>query len=173
MQSSTLPIIASAEMLRLAVTFIVIWFIPMPVFFKVLFTILLDTLDYRIPKLITGDSKIGNTEVYKCMDKLGDFVCNLFLLAFISTDPVYTPFIPFLCLLILYRFIGQFVYFQTFTRKTLIVFPNWFPEVLLLISFLDYIGKPYAQHKTLYICLIIVVMILKVLFEYYMYSSKK
>jgi hypothetical protein len=110
------------------------------------------------------------------MDKIGDTISYTFLLIwviFYEKSPNIKPFTIFLIILYMFRLAGTCIFWDTGNTDYFLKFPNFFPEVLLLLSIFDYLKISYIKYHNLYIIGIIIVMLLKIPLEYRLHGNKE
>ena len=155
---------------RVFFTIFVLFFIHIPLFFKVILIIISDFFNNCIPlRKIFPDWVDPNTEIYQISDKITDLVTYYILFIYLFRYRyLERKENLILFLLLFYRSIGEIVFFITKERKTLVFFPNFFLEISLL-----FIGMKYFNLSKKYLPFFIILIILwKIAQEYYLHFYK-
>ena len=108
---------------------IVSLFLIMPAFWAYAIGIFVDCVDGVIIKRLL---KVKDA-VYQQQDKVLDTWLNIFALLFALFNEFW--FTPILLALFIFRFAGQIVFWATKNKTWLIVFPNFFEEAYLFLTF--------------------------------------
>ena len=155
---------------RVFFTLFVLFLIHIPLFFKVILIMISDFFDNCIPlRRIFPDWINPNTEMYQISDKITDLVTYYILFLYLfRSQYLERKENLILFILLLYRSIGEIIFFITKERKFLIFFPNFFLEV----SFM-FIGMKYVNLSKKYLpFFIILIIIWKLVQEYYLHIYK-
>lgn len=155
---------------RVFFTLFVLLLIHIPLFFKVVIITISDFFDNSIPlRRVFPDWIDPNTEIYQISDKITDLI-TYFILLFYLFQIKYLERKKNLILFVFlfYRLIGEIIFFVTKERKVLVFFPNFFLEFSLLFIGMKYfnISKKFLPFLT------ILVIIWKILQEYYLHIYK-
>lgn len=155
---------------RVFFTLFVLFLIHIPLFFKVILIMISDFFDNCIPlRIMFPDWIDPNTEMYQISDKITDLLTYYILFIYLfRSQYLERKENLILFLLLLYRSIGEIIFFITKERKFLIFFPNFFLEV----SFM-FIGMKYVNLSKKYLpFFIILIIIWKIIQEYYLHIYK-
>lgn len=155
---------------RVFFTIFVLFLIHIPLFFKVILIIISDFFDNSIPLRKMFPEWIDpNTEIYQISDKITDLITYYILMIYlIRYQYLDRKENLILFILLLYRSIGEIIFFITRERRTLVFFPNFFLEICLL-----FIGMKYFKLSSKFLpFLIILVIIWKIFQEYYLHIYK-
>ena len=179
-QSSYLLI---SSILRICVTFIILFTLNIPVFLKIVSIIFADSIDCWLPRFFLQDWNICKRIMYQRYDKINDMISYSMLLFFIlnhlngekvDDDKTKNTGLSdiekkLLIGLFLYRFIGTLFFLGTNNRKFLFYFPNFFLEIALALFTVRYF--PYLQPYKKKI--LTATVITKVIIEYIMHFNTK
>lgn len=160
-------------LLRILITIFVLFFTNINLFMKIILIIFSDTLDSDIPKFLfnkwicTKSSKCNNL-YYQRLDKIIDSICYIILLYYIISINIFSNDInKFLIFLLIFRLIGVILFLFNNNRKFLFYFPNFFLEISLAYSLINYYDLYNIEN-----IIIIIVIIYKVIQEYFMHFLK-
>ena len=161
-----------SQSMRILLTTGLLFLVRIPLVYKIIGIILLDTLDCDIPNILftnwincksNKSNKIDKTIYYQKKDKFIDTICHTLLLLYILNNKVFgNRFTIIIVLLYLYRLIGTYIFLKKENRKYLFYFPNFFLEITLGFSMINYI--PFLKKYTFIILLSIIIF--KILLEY-------
>lgn len=155
---------------RVFFTLFVLFLLHIPLFFKVIIIIISDFFDNCIPlRRIFPDWIDTNTEIYQISDKMTDLVTYYILFIYLfRTQYLERKENLILFVLLLYRSIGEIIFFITKNRNFLVFFPNFFLEVCFI-----FIGMKYVNLSKKYLpFFILLIIIWKILQEYYLHIYK-
>ena len=141
-----------------------------PIFIKIPLIILTDSIDCGIPHFLFDEWIDCNTDIYQTSDKITDMICYTLLLVYIlHSGGLSSKYNYLLILLFIYRLIGTYLFLIKKDTTYLFYFPNFFLEIcfglVLINNFL--ILKNYKE------IILIVIVIYKLILEYYLHIYKK
>ena len=112
---------------RILFTVVVLFFIHIPLLFKVLLVILSDFFDNCIPlRKVFKDWVDPNTKLYQLSDKITDLMTSYILLFYLFKYPYLVRNQNLILFyLLLYRSIGQIIFFIWNDQRILLLFPNF------------------------------------------------
>ena len=161
-----------SECIRILLTIIILYVFNIPIFFKILLIMLCDKLDcshmsfpYTGP-LLSNNTNICKTLYYQKLDKITDSICYTLILFYIlKNENMSTNYNYIIILLFTYRLIGTYLFLTKNNRKYLFYFPNFFLEIILGLSIINYflVLKKYKE------IIILILIIYKIIVEYYMH----
>ena len=157
--------------LRFVMAYIVMFHLPFPLTVKILLIMFFDNLDGRLPKnLKIHDYDHTLTKEYQIHDKIADLGGYCVVLYYLYKKEILNKEkIIVLSSLLVYRIIGDIIFFKEKNRKILFYFPNVFEKIALLFAIL------YDTQSTLhndYIVLIAVFIgMFKTYHEYFLHYS--
>ena len=160
--------------IRILVAIFILFYLKIPLTYKLLLIIFFDNLDGRIPKML-NIYKYNHTKTkkYQTHDKVADLVGYLLILYYIYKNNILTKQQFNVIILFLgYRIIGDIIYFIQKNRKIFFYFPNIYEKLILFWVILkDFnINLDYAYQSVF----IILIVLLKVYQEYTLhYCSDK
>ena len=170
-QSSYLLI---SSILRIFVTFIILFTLNIPVFLKIVSIIFADSIDCWLPRFFLQDWNICKGIMYQRYDKINDMISYSILLFYILNNYRKNAGLSdiekkLLIGLFLYRFIGTLFFLGTNNRKFLFYFPNFFLEIALALFTVQYFPdlQPYKKK------ILTATVITKVIIEYFMHFRSK
>lgn len=155
---------------RVFFTLFVLFFLHIPLFFKLILIIISEFFDNCFPLRRSFPDWIDpNTEIYQISDKITDLVTYYILFIYlVGIQYLERKENLILFLLLFYRSIGEIIFFITKDRKFLIFFPNFFLEICFL-----FIGMKYFRLSKKYLPFFIILIILwKLIQEYYLHIYK-
>ena len=152
-----------SQLLRIVLT-LVILYLPIPLFTKIILITLSDLIDCAQIYHSFFDWVDCKSDVYQRSDKITDSICYILLLLYIlKSNELSTRYKYILTGLLIFRLIGTFLFISTNNRKYLFYFPNFFIEMALLFSIITYYKLTY-KHS-----MVILVIIFKLIQEYMMH----
>ena len=152
-----------SQLLRIVLT-LVILYLPIPLFTKIILITLSDLIDCAQIYHSFFDWVDCKSDVYQRSDKITDSICYILLLLYIlKSNELSTRYKYILTGLLIFRLIGTFMFISTNNRKYLFYFPNLFIEMALLFSIITYYKLTY-KHS-----MVILVIIFKLIQEYMMH----
>ena len=156
------------QCIRVITTIIILDILNIPIFLKILLIILTDLLDCGIPRLLFGSKKWldCNESTYQKSDKITDTICYTLLLFYILENGEMSTNYNYL--IILYRLIGVYLFLIKNNRKYLFYFPNFFLEICLGLMIINY----YPMLKKFKGIILLIIIIFKILNEYYLHVYK-
>ena len=159
-----------SQFIRIIITIIIIYFLNIPIFMKILLIMLIDTID--CPKYVLKSEKWVNcdTSIYQKSDKIIDIICYTLLLFYIiDNGSLSVNYNYLIILLFIFRLVGLYLFIIKNNRNYLFYFPNFFLEISLILLIIDYFSI-FKKYKLIIILLIIAY---KIIFEYYLHYNKK
>ena len=152
-----------SQLLRIVLT-LVILYLPIPLFIKIILITLSDLIDCAQIYHSFFDWVDCKSDIYQRSDKITDSICYILLLLYIlKSNELSTRYKYILTGLLIFRLIGTFLFISTNNRKYLFYFPNFFIEMALLFSIITYYKLTY-KHS-----MVILVIIFKLIQEYMMH----
>ena len=155
---------------RILFTVVVLFFVHIPLLFKVLLVILSDFFDNCIPlRKVFKDWVDPNTKLYQLSDKITDLMTSYILLFYLFKYPYLVRNQNLILFyLLLYRSIGQIIFFIWNDQRILLLFPNFFLEFSLLFIGMKYfhVSKKYLPFLT------VLIIVWKIVQEYYLHVYK-
>ena len=120
-----------SQLLRIVLT-LVILYLPIPLFIKIILITLSDLIDCAQIYHSFFDWVDCKSDIYQRSDKITDSICYILLLLYIlKTNELSTRYKYILTGLLIFRLIGTFLFISTNNRKYLFYFPNFFIEIAL------------------------------------------
>ena len=157
--------------IRIILTIIILYTLNIPIFCKILLIILIDVIDCNIPCFLFGPENWidCNANIYQMSDKITDTICYILLLFYIlKNGNMTTNYNNLIILLFIYRLIGTFLFLIKKNRKYLFYFPNFFLEICLGLMIIKY----YPILEKFRKIIIIIIIIYKIITEYYLHIYK-
>jgi hypothetical protein len=157
--------------IRIIITIIILYSFNIPIFIKILLIILADFIDCDIPRYIFGYKNWVNCNenLYQKTDKITDTICYVLLLIYILKNAnLSTNYNNLIILLFIYRLIGLYLFLINSNRVYLFYFPNFFLEICLGLMIINY----YPILDNFKIIIILFIIILKIIQEYYLHIYK-
>jgi hypothetical protein len=157
--------------IRIIITIIILYSFNIPIFIKILLIILADFIDCDIPRYIVGYKNWVNCNenLYQKTDKITDTICYVLLLIYILKNAnLSTNYNNLIILLFIYRLIGLYLFLINNNRVYLFYFPNFFLEICLGLMIINY----YPILDNFKIIIILFIIILKIIQEYYLHIYK-
>ena len=171
MNDSNILIISS--IIRISATYLVLYFLHIPSYLKVILFWFIDLIDCDIPRLLNlyKNKKFCDTTEYQITDKITDSLCYIMLLNYIFQNNLLNKKeINVIFWLLLYRLIGVLIFLKKKNRQILFYFPNFFLEITLALLFIKESNiKNLTNYKTI---IIGIVLILKIIQEYILHYNK-
>ncbi len=157
--------------MRVILAFVVLFYLPIPMSCKLLLIVFFDNVDGRFPKRL----KIHNydhtlTKQYQIHDKIADLLGYCIIMYYLYKKEIF-PMNKLIVLfgLLIYRLIGDIIFFVQKNRKVLFYFPNIFEMLALYWAILYDIQKePGKGADTL---IIIAIVLFKTYHEYFLHFS--
>lgn len=161
-----------SEYLRIIIAVLILLLLKIPLFIKIILIIICEKIDcspntipYTGP-LFSQDITICKSDDYQKFDKIADSIIYIFLLLYILSEEKLGSKINYiLSILLLYRLLGTYLFIKTNNRKYLLYFPNFFLEISLFILIFQY----YPFLKKNYLIIFIILIIFKIIQEYYLH----
>ena len=162
--------LAIAEIIRIILTIFVLYYLPIPLFYKIILIILLEEFDYTIPKKLLKIDWFDSSNInYHIYDKIGDKICYSILLLYIIQNKIFSKsYNNILICLLIFRIIGTILFILKKNRHYLFYFPNFFLEITLAFSGL----KHFALNNSVRNLMIPIIVPLKIIHEYFMHYNK-
>lgn len=118
-------------LIRIILCFIIL-LLNIPIYIKVLLFIFSDFIDSRLPYTLgLYKNKISKNKNYHKYDKVVDSICYFMLYLYLIQDKKH---VILLSSLLLYRFIGTYLFLRYGKRILLFIFPNFFLGATLILS---------------------------------------
>ena len=155
-----------SESIRIIITIIILYYLNIPIFVKILLIMITDYIDCDIPRFLFGYNNWINCNepLYQISDKIIDTMCYALLLFYLFINSkIDIKYIYFLILLFVYRLIGVYLFLIKNDRKYLFYFPNFFLETSLVIMIIEY----FPVFKNFKIIIILTTFVYKIATEYY------
>lgn len=157
------------QVIRVILSFIVLFGFNLPLFMKILLIIIFDFTDVLIPFYVSEN----DFDLYQKYDKVGDiFIYTaiwFYYIQFISSPGPLKLYITFLYI---FRLFGYLIYYNNGgDHKIFVIFPNLFLESLFVISFLEFLGYPFQKYFYLYVGLLILTVFFKIIQELYIHTN--
>jgi len=167
-------LLIKSEILRVLITFIILQFLSIPFFIKILlimFTEILDcTPSLKYGPLFTPDTSICGTTNYQRIDKITDIIIYFLILVYIINSSILSPqYNYFIIFLFIVRLIGTYFFLEKRKGIFLCYFPNFFLETSLALMVIHF----YPIFRKYTVIIIICILILKVCQEFYMHYENK
>ena len=174
MDSKDRKILLTAEFIRIISTIVILYFINIPIYIKIILIMLFDKLDcshltfpYTGP-LLTTNTNICKTDFYQKSDKITDSICYIILFFYITTNNILPNSVNYiLFVLLVFRLIGTYIFLTKNKRKYLVYFPNFYLDITLALSII--ITYPILNQYKTYI--IVFVIVCKILTELYLHGN--
>ena len=161
----------ASQFIRIVTTFFVLYFTNIPLFVKIILIIIIDLFDCDIPRLVFGSENWENCNqtIYQTSDKITDTICyTLLLLYLLQNGGISSNYNNLIIFLFIYRLIGVFLFLIKNNRNFLFYFPNFFLEIILVLSIINYF-KIFKKSKNV---IILLVIIYKFWLEYFLHFKK-
>jgi hypothetical protein len=171
-----------SSILRIFVTFIILFTLNIPVFLKIVSIILADSIDCWLTRFLVQKWNICKGIMYQRYDKINDMISYSMLLFYMlnhlngekvedynNNEGLSNIENKLLIGLFVYRFVGTIFFLGTNNRKFLFYFPNFFLEIALALFTVQYFPnlQPYKKK------ILTVTVIAKVIIEYFMHFRSK
>tara|TARA_X000000950_G_scaffold285852_1_gene392925 strand:- start:198 stop:707 length:510 start_codon:yes stop_codon:yes gene_type:complete len=162
--------LAMAEIIRIILTIFVLYYLPIPLFYKIILVMLFEGFDYTIPKKLLKIDWIDSSNInYHIYDKIGDKICYSILLLYIIQNKIFPKsYSNILIYLLIFRIIGTVLFILKKNRDYLFYFPNFFLEITLAFSGL----KHFVLNNSIRNLIIPIIITLKIIQEYFMHYNK-
>ena len=162
--------LAMAEIIRIILTIFVLYYLPIPLFYKIILVMLFEGFDYTIPKKLLKIDWIDSSNInYHIYDKIGDKICYSILLLYIIQNKILPKsYSNILIYLLIFRIIGTVLFILKKNRDYLFYFPNFFLEITLAFSGL----KHFVLNNSITNLIIPIIITLKIIQEYFMHYNK-
>ena len=171
-----------SQFIRIITTILILYFLNIPIFMKILLIMLIDFIDCDIPRFLFGPKNWTNCNaniyqksdkitdnIYQKSDKITDTICYTLLLFYIlNNGGMSTNYNYFIIILFIYRLIGTSLFLIKNNRKYLFYFPNFFLEICLGLMVINY----FSNLKNFKVIIILIIIIYKIILEYYLHFHK-
>lgn len=157
-----------SHFIRIITTIIILYFLNIPIFMKILLIMLSDFIDCGIPKFLFGAKNwiLCNQSIYQVSDKITDTICYTLLLFYIlKNGGMSSNYNYLIILLFIYRLIGVYLFLINNNRKYLFIFPNFFLEISLGLMIINY----FQMLKKFKVIIFLIIVIYKIIQEYYLH----
>ena len=163
-----------SQFIRIITTIIIIYFLDIPIFMKILLIMLIDRIDCGVLALrflLKSEKWIDcDTIIYQKSDKIIDIICYTLLLFYIiDNGSLSVNYNYLIILLFIFRLIGLYLFIIKNNRNYLFYFPNFFLEISLILLIIDY----FSIFKKYKLIIILLIFVYKIIFEYYLHYNKK
>lgn len=159
-----------SQLIRITITIIILFFLKIPFFLKILLIMFTDTFDCAVPHFLFREWSNCKKEFYQYSDKLTDIICYSILLFYtLKNSEISIPYKKLIMFLFIYRLIGTALFFINNNRKFLFYFPNFYLEITLGLALINYFPI-LNKFKSIIIALII---IYKLFQEYFLHVDRK
>lgn len=157
--------------MRVILAFIVLFYLPIPMSCKILLIVFFDNVDGRFPKrLKTYNYDHTLTKNYQLHDKVADLIGYCLIMYYLYKNSIFPrDKLIVLASLLIYRLIGDIIFFVQKNRRILFYFPNIFEMLALYWAIVyDIKGDPQKEVDTL---IIIAIVLFKTYHEYFLHFS--
>lgn len=165
-----------SELIRIILTIIILYFLNIPIFTKIILIYICDKLDCSPDSItFTGPLFIKNINIcrtlfYQKSDKITDTICYTLLLIYILDKGGLSKNYNYLIILLfLYRLVGVYLFLIKNNRKFLFYFPNFFLEICLGLMIICY----FPILKNFKEIIILIIIVSKIIIEYNMHYNIK
>ena len=163
-----------SQFIRIIITIIIIYFLNIPIFMKILLIMLSDRIDCGVLALrflLKSEKWVDcDTSIYQKSDKMIDIICYTLLLFYIiDNGSLSVNYNYLIILLFIFRLVGLYLFIIKNNRNYLFYFPNFFLEISLILLIIDY----FSIFKKYKLIIILLVFIYKIIFEYHLHFNKK
>ena len=168
-----------SELVRIILTIIILYYLNIPIFIKIILIYICDNLDcsFIVPDsipfkgpLFIKNINICRTLFYQKSDKITDTICySLLLIYILDKGGLSKNYNYLIILLFLYRLVGVYLFLIKNNRKFLFYFPNFFLEICLGLMIICY----FPILKNFKEIIILIIIVSKIIIEYNMHYNIK
>ena len=159
--------LALSSLLRILFSVIILFLTDLPPFIKVLLVILLDFIDCDPGHFFNfyNVKFFCRTELYQNTDKIFDLISYFLIFLYVFSNNFFSPQVNFIILfLFAYRILGMYLFKKNNDRKYLMFFPNFAPEIILVL--LVFLAFPdFFKNTSTKVAFIILTIIYKIMNE--------
>ena len=160
-----------SQFIRIITTILILYFLNIPIFMKILLIMLTDLIDCEISRFLFGAKNwiLCNQSIYQVSDKITDTICYTLLLFYILKNAGMSSNYNYLIILLfIYRLIGVYLFLIKNNIKYLFYFPNFFLEISLGLMIINY----FPMLKKFKVIIFLIIVIYKIILEYNIHILK-
>lgn len=157
--------------LRVVLAIVVLYYLPIPLTAKILLIMFFDNIDGRfVKRLGIHNHDHTLTKEYQIHDKIADLLGYIIVLHYLYKEKVFEEGkLMILSTVLVYRLIGDYIFFKEKNRKVLFYFPNIYEKLVLLWAIFNDTGLNVDKYVE--VLIIIFITMFKTYHEFFLHYS--